>query len=61
MPSKDGFIGGMIVVLWVASIFLWFVHVWTCIREDSLGLLFIGATIIPIGIIHGLAILLGLT
>jgi len=47
------------LVAYVLAIAAWITHVVTCIKAASWALLFIGAIIFPVGVIHGWGIWLG--
>lgn len=58
---KSAVIGGAAVILVVlASLAAWITHVVVCIKVGAWILLAIGAIVVPVGIIHGIGIWLGL-
>lgn len=54
-------IGGLIViVVMLLCIIGWCVHIFTCFTAGLWGFLIAGALFVPIGVIHGLGVMVGI-
>lgn len=59
MNNENNFFGLIFIVVYIASFIAWVTHIVVCIKTASWALLFFGAIIFPVGIIHGIMVWFG--